>query len=424
MTWLKSNGWSPTINVSYRVPPSKSVTHRAYLLAALCDEPTLIHGPLRSGDCDHTRAALSQLGASFTDVDGGVIVCGPLKPKSCPTVIDVGNAGTALRLLIAQCARFTRSFTLTGDKSLRSRSSSGLLDGLKRLGVSVQSDGGCAPVKVMGPFTSARVELPPAGSSQFGSALVLALAAEGGTSCVRLERPIHSQPYFELTLSMLGAFGVGVEVDWCPDACVVAIGDHALVSPKNFIVEGDWSSAAFLLVGAFLLDRKVTLDGLVRESVQADRAIIKILEAFGAVFHWSTTGAVTMHRASQQCPKHIDVRDCPDLFPVLCVLASSMPQEVRIDGAPNLRHKESDRIRLMAQGLASVGMAVQELADGLTVRRGVFRPALVATELDHRIHMSFRVLSMLHPGLLTDGTGCESVSYPNFEADLRGLRVD
>lgn len=407
-----------------QVPPSKSVTHRAYLLASLCEQPTVVHQPLRSADCDAMLAALRGLGVSCRDDGGSVKLCGPLLAPDSPRRIDVENAGTALRLLIGQCARFRQPTTLTGDHSLQTRSSATLIDALKTIGAVSDSDR--APLTIQGPIRAGQVTLPMGGSSQFGSALLFALSMLGDVSELYLTQPIHSAPYFELSLEMARAFGGEISILESKEVRRIKIMGTGFRTPRNYRVEGDWSSAAFPLVAAMLLGQELSLSGLNRGSAQADCQILSILETFGASHRWDEGQVLTLLPDDRCSPRHISVRDCPDLFPILSILAATREGETRIDGAPNLRHKESDRIQLMADGLTQVGVSVRQLPDGLIVGQGEITPSLVQTEGDHRIRMSFRVLSLVCPNLVTDGIGAEAVSYPNFEADLsilRGLSV-
>lgn len=410
------------MSVLLQVPPSKSVTHRAYLLASLCDQPTVVHQPLRSADCDAMLTALSGMGVSCRDDGGSVEICGPLIASDSPRQLDVENAGTALRLLIGQCARFNQPTTLTGDRSLQTRSSGSLIDALKSLGAESDSESGKAPLTIQGPIRAGQVTLPMGGSSQFGSSLLFALAMLGDVSELCLMEPIHSAPYFELSLKMAREFGGEVSIRESKESRRIEVLGTGFRTPSNYRVEGDWSSAAFPLVAAMLLKEEVSLSGLNRDSAQADRQILSILESFGAAHHWDQRDVLTLLPDVRRSPRHISVQDCPDLFPILSVLAATREGEVRIDGAPNLRHKESDRIQLMADGLTQVGVAVRQLPDGLIVGQGGITPNLIQTEGDHRIHMSFRILSLVCPGLVTDGSGAEAVSYPSFEADLSILR--
>ena len=337
-------------------------------------------------------------------------------------VIDVGNSGTSLRLLTAVVSTGTHTVVLTGDESLVRRPNQPLIDALRHLGAQVESDHGRAPICITGPIHTQDVELPAGQSSQFASALFLALARSGEASRLTLLKPVHSLPYFQLTLDMAARFGSHFRVRTDDEAVTVYIEGNGFTSPGQWIVEGDWSSAAFLLVAAWGAGRKIELDGLTTTSRQADQAIQAILEQLGGHFEWSSDSRVLFTPGKSGQLNHIDVQGCPDLFPILCVLAACLPYSLRIDGAPNLRHKESDRIRLMSEGLTTLGIPCTPLSDGLIVGTGPLKPGAVSTEHDHRIQMSFRVLSCLTDTIIElDGYGSETVSYPAFEQDLERL---
>jgi 3-phosphoshikimate 1-carboxyvinyltransferase len=364
---------------------------------------------------------LSALGASVEIGETFVRVQGPLQWTG-PLEIDLGNSGTSLRLLIAQAALGSSVVVLTGDRSLQARPNQELIKALAALGATVESNEGMAPIRIHGPLRAGTVVLPPSQSSQFGSALFLAMTQVGSTSRLVLTRPIHSLPYFELTLEMARVFGAEFTVSSTADALTVDLDGTGLTPPEKWVVEGDWSSAAFLLVAAWGAGRSIELDGLSATSAQSDRKIQSVLEGFGARFEWSSNNRTRFIPGGSRRVEHIDVRACPDLFPILCTLAALVPYAVRIDGAPNLRHKESDRICLMYEGLSRLGIECTNLSDGMIVGAGALNSGTVVTEHDHRIQMSFRVLSCLaRVDIELDGYGSEMVSYPTFEAHLSAL---
>lgn len=405
----------------FRLPSSKSITHRAYILAAASIGSTEIFHPLRGLDCESTHRALSALGASVEIDEVSARVQGPLTWAS-PIELDLGNSGTSLRLLLGQASLGSSTVLLRGDDSLHGRPNEQLLSALESLGAQVESDHGTAPVRINGPIRSGTVILPASQSSQFGSAMFLALAQVGSPSRLVLTKPIDSLPYFELTLEMSRAFGADFTVTASDDALTVDLNGTGFVTPKKWIVEGDWSSAAFLLVAAWSANRSIDLDGLSRTSAQADRVIQSVLEALGASFEWLAPNRVRFVPGNSGRVEYINVQSCPDLFPILCCLSAVLPYSVRIDGAPNLRHKESDRILLMYQGLSELGIPCESLPDGMIVGTGEMVAARVTTECDHRIQMSFRVLSRLaRVDIELDGYGSELVSYPDFEAHLSAL---
>ena len=406
---------------AFQVPPSKSVTHRAYVLAASCDQPTRIFQPLRAHDCDSTLAALTQFGAVVHSFDDGVSVSGPLS-LTHPITLDLANSGTSLRLLLGQASLFKQRVKLTGDRSLQSRPNVELLEALRILGASVESRSGCAPIEIVGEIRGGQVTLPSAISSQFASGLLLALAKLHSTSTLVLETPVHSQPYFEITVDMVREFGGEVELHSTETSLTAHIRGKNLRSPGVYAVEGDWSSAAFLLVAAWALEQPIGLNGLKSNSLQADHRIAGILGQIGCGFAWAEGDYLQFTPRRQSTINQLNVRDCPDLFPILCVLAALSPNRTTILGAPNLRHKESDRIQLMYDGLTTLGLNCHQLPDGIVIEGGGLKAGRVETQLDHRIQMSFRVLAAVtSTAIELDGQGCEKVSYPKFEHDLERL---
>ena len=364
------------------------------------------------------------MGASFT-VDGetgAVVVEGAIAWNIPDLELNVGNSGTTLRLLLGLATLGKHPLVLTGDESLKRRPNGMLIKALQTLGAEIESDQGRAPLRVNGPIRGGTTTLPAGQSSQYASAVFLALAQVGTASRLVLNTPIHSLPYFQLTMDMARAFGNHFDVQRSDDALSIDLKGNGFTSPSQWLVEGDWSSASFLLVAAWGSGRSIELDELSSTSTQADRAIQSVLERLGSTFEWSTPTRVRFVPGTQGRVEHIDVQASPDLFPILCTMAACLEYPVRIDGAPNLRHKESDRISLMSNGLTALGVGCTPLHDGLIVGTGRLHSGVVGTEHDHCIQMSFRVLSRLADLTIElDGHGSELVSYPNFESHLSAL---
>ena len=406
------------------VPPSKSITHRAFLLSALCNTTTSVLNPLRSEDCDATLQALVDLGARVTSSDGRVTISGPLSEVDASRRLNLQNAGTGLRLLMAQAARFASTTHFCGDASLMKRSSRELLLALECLGAEIVSASHKLPISVRGPIRNdVSAHLPSGVSSQYASALLFAFLVMPGRQRLVLEKPTHSRPYFDLSLQIAECFGAELEIVEHERETVINVCSETVRSPREFVVQPDWSSAAFLFVYAMIANTPVSIAGLGGPTLQADRAIVDILEGFGATFE-TTTQMLLMKPAKDVFLNEIDVKDCPDLFPILCAFAATVPQPVKIYGAPNLRNKESDRIELMRRGLVALGIECVEHPDGLTVMTSGPSGGKVETEMDHRIHMSFRVLAEATGcPIETDGAGAEHISFPSFESVLGAARV-
>jgi 3-phosphoshikimate 1-carboxyvinyltransferase len=405
-------------------PPSKSLTHRALLLGALSSVPCVVRNPGLGADNQATLDALRAWGARATvDEAAGEVRFEPFQPGPAEAPLDCGNSGTTLRLLTGQASRFPFPTTLTGDASLRTRPNGPLLSVLQELGAQVGSGGGCAPLDVRGPIEAADVSLRGGLSSQFASSVLLALAQVPGPSRVRLLPPVASRPYLDLTFGVSEAFGLGLEVHESEGGLDIKVPGGRRPAASSFVVEGDWSGAAFPLVAAALLGREVEVRGIRSDSAQGDRAILELLRKTGATIDETAIGVRLTGRA-QQSLGSVDVGATPDLFPILASLAAAVPGISRLHGSPGLRHKECDRIAAMAEGLRRMGIQVDELADGAVIHgdRGALQGATVRAFDDHRIHMALAVLAEVAEGPSdVSDPDCVAVSYPSFHADLARL---
>jgi 3-phosphoshikimate 1-carboxyvinyltransferase len=405
------------IDGTLRAPPSKSETHRAYLLAAQSDLPCRVRSPLRSEDTQATLSCLHDLGARLHLQDDDVQFL-PAPWRAPKQALDCRNSGTTLRLLTVAAARVGHDVVLTGDESLRNRPNAPLLEALTALGARVSSDGGKAPITVRGPLRSGVVSLPPRSSSQYASALLLGLALLPGPSTVELQAPVASSPYLDVTLASARAFGLRITEALMPAGgrrFDLPGGDVPRTDRVN--VEGDWSAAAFPLVAAAITAGRATVTAVRQDSPQGDRAIVDLLRSFGAKVRHDESGITCEGPATGglASPGTVDVAATPDLFPALCILAACSRGTTTFTGGSSLRAKESDRIRAMAVGLTQMGITARERPDGLEVDGGLLRGATVASLADHRIHMAFAVAGLAANGTTTiDDPGCAAVSYPGF----------
>ena len=391
-------------------PGSKSITQRALVLAALADGTTELLGPLDCDDSRHLRAALRTVGIAVREETGDDdtprwrIQGGPLRPPD--GTVFCGNAGTTLRFCAALSLLLDGPLTLDGDEHLRARPIGNLASALERLGVRSRYLGrpGCPPLELqrVAPAAST-VELDASRSSQFASALLLVAPRLPQGLAVRLTGTAVSRPYLDLTVEALRAFGATVER--LSEGWRVAPGP---LSGARFAVEGDWSSAAFLLAAGRIAGRDVRVTNLRGGSVQGDRAIVGFLEA--------TAGPG---------PRSFDLVDCPDLIAPLAAVAAFADGATELRRVAHARVKESDRIRVLAEGLRRAGVHVDELDDGLRIRPGsTMEPAerTLDPHDDHRMAMAFGLLSLRRPGLRVANPGCVGKSFPGFWDALERFR--
>lgn len=406
-------------------PPSKSLTHRAFVLALLTGEPLVVERPLEAEDTGLFRQALERLGWR---VEPGAAKLA-LVPGTRPPRAEIlcGNAGTMYRFLVAALAATPGEWRLDGVPRLRERTVGPLVDALRGLGADIVCEGGegFAPLAIRGRrLPGGRVTLDAGVSSQFLSALLMAgLTAEGE---VEIAVPsLTSRPYVDLTLDAIARF----------DGHVEATGDGyrvrpGLASPGTFRVEGDFSAAAYPAAAAALTGGRVLLTGLPAASRQGDRGFLDLLAAMGARVDWRPgDDAVEIAGSGRLDAVDRDLSAMPDQVPTLAALAPFARGTTVIRGVPHLRIKESDRLAAMVSELRAIGAEADETPDGLVVpgvwadRRPEPAPAPLAVDPhgDHRIAMSLAVAGLARPGVLVTRPEVVEKSYPRFWEDLAAL---
>lgn len=409
---------------SLRIPGDKSVSHRAVMLGSIAQGTTEIHGFLPAADTLATLRIFEQLGVNVvrgeTDqlLVQGVGLHG-LKPPTGP--LDCGNAGTAMRLLAGLLAGQSFDTSLVGDESLSVRPMQRIIDPLTRMGARIESESGLAPLHIVGGRVLSGIDIQPEqASAQVKSAILLAGLYASGPTTVRELRP--TRDYTERMLLRMGC-DVRIESD------LIVLQPPQQLAAQVWDVPADFSSAAFWLVAASLIPGS----DLVLQSVgisERRAGLLRVLRLMGAdieVLNTRDQGldvvadlrvrAVKLHGI--EVP--IDcVPDMIDEFPILFVAAACASGVTTIRGAAELRHKESDRLQVMADGLSAMGVKVQTTNDGARIEGGLsLHAAAIASHGDHRIAMS---LAMLNWARALPGTvlNVENVgtSYPEFAEQL------
>jgi 3-phosphoshikimate 1-carboxyvinyltransferase len=409
-----------------RVPGDKSISHRALLFAALADGPSRLSHLADGDDVARTRHALERLGVRIRDIAvGSVAITGrgvdalhePL------TVIDCGNSGTSMRLLLGVLAGRPFHSVLTGDDSLSRRPMARVVEPLRRMGARIdgRDDARLAPLSVRGgELHGARHELQVA-SAQVKSALVLAgLQADGVTE---ITEPAPSRDHTE---RMLAAFGAPVQ----RSGDVLRV-ERGTVTSFDLDIPGDPSSAAFFAVAACITPGS----DIVLEDVGLNPSRIRyvdVLRRMGADIEVITTGERAgepvgdLHvRASGLTGTVVAGDEVPavqDEIPVLAVAAAFAEGVSEFRDAGELRVKESDRIATMEQELTQLGVGVETRADALLVRGGHPRTGLLKSHGDHRVAMAGAVAAVALAGETTvRGWQAVGISYPGFVDDLVAL---
>ena len=413
-----------------RVPGDKSISHRALMLGSLASGSTTIQGLLLGADPRSTARCFRQMGVKIADLnEESVVVEGLglgqlLEPAD---VLDAGNSGTTLRLMLGVLASHADCFfTVTGDSSLRSRPMSRVIKPLQQMGATIWSrQGGLAPLAVQGQRLKPMTYHSPVASAQVKSCILLAgLMAEGKTTVVE---PALSRDHSE---RMLRAFGANIEVD--PEQCSASVTGPTRLQGQMVVVPGDISSAAFWLVaGAILPGSDLTIENV---GVNPTRTgILEALEQMEADITLENPRTVAGEPVADLRVRHSSLKACEiqgdliprliDEIPILAVAAAFAQGTTVIRDAAELRVKECDRITVMASELGRMGAKISEWPDGLEIVGGApLNGAEIDSHADHRIAMSLAIAALNANSPTTiHGAEAATISYPNFVPTLQQL---
>ena len=423
-------------DATVRVPGSKYEANRFLIAAALTDGTTRLSGLPDGEDVQAAISAVGALGGSAARRGDCLEVRGvgdsprpgPRSDPGSPMKISVGESGTLLRFLTAAAATVPASITVTGSGRIRERPVAGLVAALETLGADIETAGGFAPLTVRsGRLNGGATRVDSSESSQFGSALLLAAPRAADVVVIDLEGAPVSASYLDLTVSVMARCGVEVERPG-PGRFRVAAG--ARYRPGDHRISGDWTSAGYFLAAAALAPGRVTVGGLDPESPQGERGFAELLSRMGCevVEAASEDGVrVTVTGASRLRGISVDMTSMPDAVPTLAAIAPFAEGPTIVRGISHLRHKESDRIEALADGLGRLGVRVVTMDDGLAIEPvesgGTLRAALLDSHGDHRIAMALALTGLRLPGVRIRSPEVVAKSFPGFWDALAKLGV-
>jgi 3-phosphoshikimate 1-carboxyvinyltransferase len=406
----------------FRAVPSKSVTHRALVAAAVADGRSQLYGPLDADDTQRTLSGLRALGVRIdarvgswsVEGTGGVIPGGG--------TVDAGSSGTTARFLTALAAVGAEPTLLDGSPRLRERPMGELVEALAALGGSIQAaPGGVLPVRAGGTkIAGGAVAVAGTRSSQFASALLLAAPAFERGLVLTIPAPRVSFPYVLLTLEVLEAFGATIAR---PDDETIVVSPQRLRG-RSFEIEGDHSSASYLFAATAILGGRVSIRGLRIDSAQADARFLRDLASLGCEVTDQGPGGVAVSASGRVPAFSWNLADAPDLAPTAAALALFAEGPCELTGLDHLRLKESDRLAIIAENLARLGARASVDGGSLSItppRRGEARGARIEVAHDHRIAMAFAVAGLAIPGVELQDRDAVGKSYPRFWDDLATL---
>lgn len=404
-----------------RLPGSKSISNRTLLLAALALGTTNIHDLLASDDTERMLDALKALGVALSQTgahDWQVVGSGGRFPVKQADLF-MGNAGTAIRPLTAALAVSGGNYKLSGVQRMHERPIGDLVEGLRQAGAHIEYLGkeGYPPLQVFPAEITVAGPLRIRGdvSSQFLTALLMALPLTGKEAVIEVAGELISKPYIEITLNLMAKFGVHVVREGWERFIIPA--NSAYQSPGTYHVEGDASSASYFLAAGAIAGGPVRVEGIGKASIQGDIRFTEALEQMGATIrfgdHWVEASAPPSGRL-----RGIDL-DCnhiPDAAMTLATAALFADGTTRLRNIASWRVKETDRLSAMATELRKVGAIVEEGHDFIVITPPdrLNADAKIDTYDDHRMAMCFSLVALARTPITINDPGCVAKTFPDY----------
>ena len=406
------------LNAKVRVPGSKSIANRALVCALLAEGDSRISGLPEGDDTSVIVDVLQQMKRFRADGDAAVVSGSRI--VTLPGIIDAKLAGTSSRFLTAVAALGDSTCIVDGGEPLRSRPMADLHEALTSMGAEITPFGevGHLPVSVSrGSFAGGRISIRGDVSSQFISALMLIGPMLGDGLIVEVLGDLVSRSYVEMTATVMNAFGAGVTVG----GQTIAIAPGGYV-PCDYVVEPDFSSAAFPLAALALRQGSVTIRALALANNQGDAEVLKILKEMGCTVSTSGIDVIVERSSSSLHGIDVNMANCSDLVPAVAVAMLFASTPSRITGVGFIRRKESDRLGDLAYELRKVGAVIEVEEDGLFIHpmQGD-NPAELATHHDHRLAMAFSLLALSIEGICIQEPEVVTKSWPTFFGDMEPI---
>ncbi len=408
------------IHAAPRLPGSKSITNRALVCAALAHGRSRLSGALDSEDTRVMIDSLGRLGIEVQSQRQGELLevegCGGAIPARGAELF-IANSGTTVRFLTALVTLGNGTFRLDGVERMRNRPIQDLLDTLRALGADVQSEAGtgCPPVVVQAHgLRGGDAQVQGNISSQYLSGVLMAAPYAQRPVELDVRGQLVSQPYVQMTLDVMEAFGVRAESG-------IALSRFSVPNTRgyratDYTIEPDASAASYFFAAAAITGGRVTVEGLSRMSLQGDVGFCQCLEQMGCRVRYDNS-AITVEGGPLRGIA-VDMNAMSDTVQTLAAVALFAEGPTRVTGVAHNRHKETDRIGDLAAELRKLGAQVEEFEDGLQITPGRLRPAAIDTYHDHRMAMSLALVGLRQPGIRINDPGCTEKTYPHYFRDL------
>ena len=394
-------------------PASKSMMQRAVAAGLLADGITTIYNP---SICNDTLAAIDiakKLGATIETFDDKIKILGGKVLRS--NQLNCGESGLAVRMFSSIASLYNEAIHFEGEGSLLKRPISMISNALSQLGVLTTSNNGFLPLSIQGPMKGGVVNIDGSISSQLLTGLLMILPCADMDSTIFV-KDLKSKPYIDMTIQLLNDFGIDITNK---NYKTFEIKGKQQYIAREFTVEGDWSSAAFLLVAGAIAG-KISVKGLSLNSAQSDMRILDALHDAEAIVKCDDTQITTEKTALKSF--EFDATECPDLFPPLVALAAFCKGTSIINGTERLSYKESDRATALMLEFAKMGIEIKINKNKMYVTGGTIQSAFVESHNDHRIAMATTIAALGSNSTITiNNTECVAKSYPTFFKDIESV---
>lgn len=412
---------STTIKASQVVlPGSKSISNRTLLLAALADNDTQIHSLLHSDDTTYMLNALKILGVNIESTPDHLVIhgCHGQFPQHKADLF-LGNAGTAFRPLVAVLSILGGEYSLHGVPRMHERPIGDLVNALRQAGANIdyEQQSGFPPLKIhpRQPHDQNIISVKGNVSSQFLTALLMALPLTQKAHTIEVTDKLISKPYIEITLKLLAQFGIKIIHEDFKRFFIPASTSYH--SPGCIHVEGDASSASYFLASGLISGVPIRVYGIDKKSIQGDVVFARELEKMGAHVIWGEHYIEVSRLPGQPIlPFDLDANHIPDAAMTLVIVALACKQPCRLRNIASWRVKETDRLHAMATELRKLGVKIEETADSLSICAPEILNADVHihTYDDHRMAMCFSLVSLLNTAVYIDDPQCVNKTFPDY----------
>lgn len=402
-----------------KAPPSKSYTHRAIIISSLAEGKSTLNDPLYSEDTLASLNACRALGCDIEKENNRCIVNGTGGDLKTPEdIVDLKNSGTTLRIMTSVSSLAPNYTVFTGDSSLRTRPMQDLLDALKYLGVTAFSvrGNGKPPICVKGGLKGGRTDIKGNVSSQFISSLLIASPYAEKPVDINVKGDFISKPYVDMTTDVMEKFGVDLDYDKENSSFHV---DLQTYKGRDYTIEGDYSSASYIIGAAAALQGEVVIKNVFEDSKQGDKQILDIVQNMGAEVKVKKD-EVTIVGHGELHGTQVNLENSPDLLPTVAALGAVSKGTTEIINVEHARFKETDRIHTCALELSKLGVKVNEKKDGLVIKGGA-KGGVVTSHGDHRLVMALSLVGLKVGGVKIENASVYDVSFPNFPEAMKAL---